>query len=56
MHGLGIQFDSRRLQTLTMVPTPLVTGTIAYFVLAAILIGVIYGALASGAMSKDNAA
>jgi len=37
-------------------PTPLLTGTIAYLVVAAVLIGGVFAALASGQVSKDNAA
>lgn len=37
------------------VPTPLITGTIAFAVLAAVLIGGVLAGLASGQVSKDNA-
>lgn len=36
-------------------PTPLITGTIAYLVIAAVLIGGVLAGLASGQVSKDNA-
>lgn len=45
------------VQTLTMsFPTPLITGTIAFIVLAVVCIGGVFAGLASGTVSKDNAA
>jgi hypothetical protein len=38
-----------------MVPAPLVSGTIIYAVLAAVLLALSMGALATGMISKDNA-
>ena len=38
------------------IPTPLITGTIVYAVLGAILMAGIMGARITGLMSKDNAA
>jgi hypothetical protein len=36
-------------------PTSLITGTIAYLVLGAILIGGVFATRATGLMNKDNA-
>ena len=38
------------------VPTPIISGTIGYIVLGAILIGLIFSSRATGMLSKDNAA
>jgi hypothetical protein len=37
------------------IPTPIITGTIAYLVLAGLLIGAVFASLATGVLSKDNA-
>lgn len=43
--------------TLTMsFPTPILTGTIAFIVLAVVCVGGVFAGLASGTVSKDNAA
>lgn len=40
---------------MTSIPTPLITGTIIYAILAGALWTLVTMALMSGAMSKDNA-
>lgn len=37
------------------IPGPIITGTIVYSVIGAILLSVIAGARTSGSLSKDNA-
>jgi hypothetical protein len=38
------------------IPTPLITGSIIYLLIGVLLAGGIFGAKATGQMSKDNAA
>ena len=40
----------------TMVPTPLITGTVIYAIIGAALCALTFGALVTGKLSKDNAA
>lgn len=37
------------------IPTTIITGTITYLLLAALCIGIIFSARATGMLSKDNA-
>lgn len=37
------------------IPSALISGTIAYFVLGCVAIGIVFGMQASGQLSKDNA-
>jgi len=39
---------------MSVVPAPLITGSIAYLVLAAVLIGLSFASLATGMQTKDN--
>jgi V-type H+-transporting ATPase subunit e len=38
------------------IPTAIISGTIGYLVLGAVLIGFVFSSRATGALSKDNAA
>ena len=40
----------------TMVPAPLITGTVIYAIIGAALCALTFGALVTGKLSKDNAA
>jgi hypothetical protein len=55
---LGATHKNNEIDSTTMdgIPAPLVTGSIAYLVLAVVLIGLSLGSLATGFQTKDNVA
>ena len=52
--GSGFHSKPPSLPRITMVPAPLITGTIVYLIIAAVLYGAVFGATAVGSLSKDN--
>lgn len=40
----------------SIIPTPVIAGTVGYLVLALVLLGLIRSSISTGMMSKDNAA